>query len=55
MEKEMRQRMDDERRMKQMRDTQHNMRGFLYKQMDEKKGREGMERALNDEQADMWR
>jgi hypothetical protein len=55
MEKELRQRMDDERKMKQMRDTQHHMRGFLYKQMDEKKGREGMEKALNDEQADMWR
>lgn len=54
MEKELRERMDDERRMKQMRDTQHQMRDFLYKQMDEKKNREQMEKALNDEQAVMW-
>ncbi len=30
------------------------MRKFLFKQLDEKKGREVMEKALNDEQAVMW-
>lgn len=38
-----------------MRDSQHQMRSFLYRQMDEKKGREGMEKALNNEQAVMWK
>lgn len=54
VEKEMRERMEDEKRMKQMRDTQQEMRHFLSKQMNEKKNRENMERALNDEQALMW-
>ena len=31
------------------------MRDFLNKQMEEKKRREGMEKALNDEQAVMWK
>ncbi len=31
------------------------MRTFLAQQMDEKKGRENMEKALNDEQAVMWK
>lgn len=31
------------------------MRNFLNKQMDEKKMRENMEKALNDEQAHMWK
>lgn len=30
------------------------MRDFLAKQMEEKKNRERLERALNDEQANMW-
>ena len=31
------------------------MREFLNKQMEEKKHRENLEKALNDEQANMWR
>jgi hypothetical protein len=31
------------------------MRDFLNKQMEEKKHRENLEKALNDEQAFMWR
>ena len=31
------------------------MRGFLARQVEEKKHRERMERALNDEQAVMWK
>lgn len=31
------------------------MRDFLARQMDEKKNREGLEKALNDEQAVMWK
>lgn len=31
------------------------MRDFLAKQMEEKKHRENLEKALNDEQATMWR
>jgi len=31
MEKELRERMEDERRMKKMRDTQNDMRKFLYR------------------------
>jgi hypothetical protein len=55
MEKEMRERLDDERRMKKLKDEQRRMREFLGKQMDEKKHRENMEKALNDEQAVMWK
>lgn len=31
------------------------MREFLNRQMEEKKRRENMEKALNDEQASMWK
>jgi hypothetical protein len=55
MEKELRERMDDERRMKHFKDQQQDMRRFLSKQMGEKKGRENMDKALNDEQAGMWK
>lgn len=55
MEKEMRERMEDERRMKKIRDEQARMRDFLNKQMEEKKHREHLDKALNDEQATMWR
>ena len=55
MEKEMRDRLEDERRMRAIKDQQDQMRGFLNRQMDEKKHRERMEKALNDEQAVMWK
>ena len=48
MEKEMRERMDDERKMKKIKDEQRRMRDFLGKQMDEKKHRENLEKSLND-------
>lgn len=55
MEKEMRERMEDEKRFSRLKNDQRQMRDFLAKQMDEKKRREGQEKALNDEQATMWR
>jgi hypothetical protein len=55
MEKEMRERLEDERRMNKLKDEQRRMRDFLGKQMNEKKHRENLEKALNDEQAVMWK
>ena len=55
MEKEMRERMEDEKRFSRLKNDQRHMRDFLAKQMEEKKRREGQEKALNDEQATMWR
>ena len=55
MEKEMRERLEDEKKMKKLKDEQRRMREFLGKQMDEKKHRENLEKALNDEQATMWK
>ena len=55
MEKEMRERMEDEKRFGKMKSEQQRMRDFLAKQMEEKKHREHLEKALNDEQATMWR
>lgn len=55
MEKEMRERMDDERRFSKTKSEQQRMRDFLAKQMEEKKHREQLEKALNDEQAVMWK
>ena len=49
MEKEMRERMDDEKKFNKMKTEQQRMRDFLAKQMDEKKHRERLEKALNDE------
>ena len=46
--------MEDERRMRQLKDSQSEMRKFLFNQMDDKKNRERLEKALNDEQATMW-
>lgn len=54
-EKEMRERLEDERRFRKMKDEQNRMRDFLNKQMQEKKGREHLEKNLNDEQAYMWK
>jgi len=54
-EKEMRERLEDERRFKKMKGDQHRMRDFLNKQMEEKKRRENMDKYLNDEQAGMWK
>jgi len=55
MEKEMRERLEDERRYKRTKDEQNRMREFLNKQMEDKKRREDMEKMLNDEQAKMWK
>lgn len=54
-EKEMRDRLEDERRFNKVKTEQQRMRDFLAKQMNEKKHRETMEKALNDEQAVMWK
>ena len=49
MEKEMRERMEDEKKFKRMKNDQQQMRDFLAKQMEEKKHRETMEKMLNGE------
>ena len=54
MEKELRDRLEDERRMNAQKQNQAQMRDFLAKQVEERKHREKLEKALNDEQADMW-
>ncbi len=54
MEKEMRERMEDERKYNAVKSEQGRMRDFLGKQMEEKKRKENLEKALNDEQASMW-
>lgn len=55
MEKEMRERMEDEKKFSKVKNEQNRMRDFLNKQMEEKKHRENLEKALNDEQAVMWK
>jgi hypothetical protein len=55
MEKELRDRMEDERRLQKLKNEQSRMRDFLNKQMEEKKHRENLEKALNNEQASMWK
>jgi hypothetical protein len=55
MEKEMRERMEDEKKYNRVKTEQSIMRDFLAKQMDEKRHRENLEKALNDEQAVMWK
>jgi hypothetical protein len=55
MEKEMRDRMADERKFQKVKNEQSRMRDFLAKQMEEKKRRENLERNLNGEQASMWK
>lgn len=55
MEKEMRERMEDEKKYNKVKSEQQRMRDFLAKQMDEKRHRENLEKALNDEQAVMWK
>lgn len=55
MEKEMRERMEDEKKYNRTKTEQQRMRDFLAKQMDEKKHRENLEKELNDEQAVMWK
>ena len=50
----MRERLEDERRIKKVKDNQKEMSMFLFKQQEEKKLREILEKRLNDEQATMW-
>ena len=54
-EKEMRDRLEDERRQNRVKSEQARMRDFLAKQMEEKKLREDMEKIMNNEQAYMWK
>jgi hypothetical protein len=49
MEKELRERIDDERKYKKDKTEKERMKDFLNKQMEEKKGRENMEKDLNNE------
>ena len=55
MEKEMRARLEDERKAARVQAEKQEMRSLLAKQMDEKRQREAAEKALNDEQAQIWR
>ena len=54
-EKEMRARMEDERRMERDRLEKEQMSLLLHRQMTEKQRREAAEKALNDEQAVIWK
>lgn len=54
MEREMRLRAEDERRLERARLEKEAMKAVLYKQMMEKRQREASEKALNDEQAVIW-
>ena len=51
----MRARLEDERRAARVAAEKNEMRSLLSKQMDEKRQREAAEKALNDEQAQIWR
>ena len=55
MEKEMRARLEDERRAARIAAEKQEMRNLLGQQMDEKRAREAAEKALNDEQAVIWK
>merc|ERR1712051_492349 len=55
MEKEMRARLEDERRAERDRQQKDQMRALLSRQMQEKQAREQHEKAENDEQAVIWR
>mmetsp|Transcript_25041 Transcript_25041/g.31339 ORF Transcript_25041/g.31339 Transcript_25041/m.31339 type:complete len:80 (+) Transcript_25041:1254-1493(+) len=55
MEKEMRARLEDERRAESERREKEQMRHLLARQMNEKQAREQMEKAENDEKAVIWR
>ncbi len=54
LEKELRERMADEAKNNKHKTEQQRMRDYLAKQMEEKRLRELQEKALNDEQANMW-
>jgi len=53
-ERELRLRLEDEKRMNLAKQRQIETREYLYRQMAEKKDREAQEKALNDQQAVMW-
>ena len=55
MENELRDRLEDERRMKKQKQQQYEMREYLARQVAEKREREVVEKKFNDEQADMWK
>ena len=54
-EKEMRARLEDELRAERERMEKEKMRALLAQQMREKQARERAEKALNDEQATIWK
>jgi len=54
LEKEIKARLEDERRAERDRLEKENMRRLLFQQMEEKRLREAQEKALNDEQAKIW-
>lgn len=54
MEKEMRMRIEDEKKKELIQKRKSEMRSYLNNQVAEKKVRDGKEKSLNDEQAGMW-
>ena len=54
MEKEMQERMNDQLMYNKAKSEQQRMRDELFRQIEEKKMRERMEKEHNDEQARMW-
>lgn len=54
-QKEVRARLEDERRMERERKEKDEMRMLLFRQMQEKRQREAAEKALNDQQAVIWK
>jgi len=55
LEREMRMRLEDEKKIEIAKMRKLEMREYLYRQMNEKRDRESNDKALNDEQAVMWR
>lgn len=54
LEKELRERMADEKKMNKVKSEQQRMRDYLARQMEDKRNREQDEKSLNNEQAVMW-
>lgn len=54
MEKEMQERLNDQLMYQKAKSDQQRMKDELFRQIEEKKMRERMEKEHNDEQARMW-
>ena len=54
MQRELEERREEEYRNKRLKDRSQECRVYLFKQMDEKKKREDLEKQTNEEQARIW-